>query len=191
MSLKPIDKRNPMQTRAALWAAIRELQEFTPRQLRGETRCTQGQTEEYLKGLAAAGIVERRETGLYALINDCGNEAPRVRRDGTLVTMGMGREQMWRTMRLLGDFTALDLAISSSTEDTPVKENTAKEYCRFLTLAGYLVEIRRGRGGIPSIFRFLPSQYTGPKPPMIQTCRQVWDANTERVVWMEVRHDQN
>jgi hypothetical protein len=195
MSNKPVSERAWMQTRAALWEAIRGLKTFTPRELRYETRCSTSQVSEYLKGLAAAGIVERMGDGLYALINDCGIEPPRVRRDGSRVTQGLGREQMWRTMKMLREFTPLDLSVNASTEAAQVKLSTAKDYCHFLQQAGYLAAIRKGkgtgRGGQQTLYRFIPARNTGPHPPMVQRVKQVYDPNLCEVVWdsEEGRHE--
>lgn len=187
MARKPVSEINQMETRAALWAAIRKLVTFTPKDIRYETRCSRSQVEEYLKGLAAAGIVERvkSEPGRYVLVRDCGAEAPRVRRDGTPVTMGLGREQMWRTLRGLREFTAVDLAVQASTEEVPVSVETAKEYCHFLALAGYLTVVVAGKGGMPNRYRFVPTRNTGPLPPMIQRIKALYDPNLKRVVWSD------
>jgi hypothetical protein len=189
MSRKPVSEINQMETRAALWAAIRRLGAFTPKDVRYETRCSRSQVEEYLKGLAAAGIIEKSidEPGLYMLVKDCGLEAPRVRRDGTTVTQGLGREQMWRTLRGLREFTAVDLAVQASTEEAPVSTETAKEYCHFLALAGYLAVMRAGKGvgkgGELTRYRFVSTRNTGPLPPMIQKVKAVYDPNLKAVVW--------
>lgn len=205
MSRKPINEVSAMQTRAALWGAIRRLKTFTAFELRNETRCTIAQVQEYVTGLAAAGILlitgqkggrgVIRPALVYRLERDLGIEPPRVRRDGTPVTQGLGREQMWRTMRMLKDFTALDLSVQASTEEAQVTVGTAQEYCKFLARAGYLIVIRAGKGtgegGIPTIYRFVQARHTGPLPPMIQKVKQLYDPNLGQVVWSseEGSHD--
>lgn len=197
MSQQPVSERARLKTRAALWAAMRSLKRFTPKELRYETRCSRDQVAEYVKSLVASGHLERVAVGLYELVRDTGIEPPRVRRDGTPVTQGLGREQMWRTMKLLREFTAVDLAVASSTEETPVEHSSAQEYCQYLALAGYLTLARRGkglgRGGVQALYRFVPSRNSGPLPPMIQRVKAVYDPNLETVVWdsEEGRHDQD
>lgn len=199
MARRPVTEVRALETRAALWAAIRAFgRPFTSREIRRETRCTVDQVSEYLRGLTAAGILgaepDPSSPGpihrlLYTLERDLGVEAPRVRRDGTFVTQGLGREQMWRTMRMLREFTVLDLAVNSSTEENPVAEETAAEYCHYLALAGYLAIVRQGggvgKGGVPSLYRFVPTRYSGPLPPMIQRVKAVYDPNLKNVVWSE------
>jgi hypothetical protein len=40
-------------------------------------------------------------------------------------------------------------------------------------------------------YRFLAARYSGPKPPMIQRIKAVYDPNRSEVVWssLEVKHD--
>lgn len=188
MSRTPVDQISALKTREALWGAIRRLRCFTAAEVRKETRCSVSQVREYLVGLIAAGILADvgkssiSNATMYQLIKDCGNEPPRVRRDGTSVTMGRGREQMWQTMRALGSFTVADLFVAASTDDHPVAEGEARTYCHVLCRAGYLV---KGVGG----YRLV--RYTGPQPPMIQRIKAVYDPNLKQVVWSqeEGRHD--
>jgi hypothetical protein len=92
-------------------------------------------------------------------------------------------------MRILSEFTILDLAVNSSTEEHNVSANDAKEYCRFMCNAGYLAMPRPGKSGQPAVYRFLPTRYPGPKPPQIQRVKQVYDPNSRKVVWtQEPRH---
>lgn len=194
MSRRPVSSINVLQTRGAIWAAIRELGRFTIPELRKQTRCSDNQVRDYAAGLTAAGILTR-DGASYTLAKDQGVEPPRVRRDGTAVTQGLGTEQMWRTMRLLGEFTALDLSVQASTEENPVRLETAKGYCKYLQRAGYLATVRQGKGvgsgGVLTRYRFIPTRHSGPLAPMIQRVRQVYDPNLGQVVWSqeEGRHD--
>jgi len=187
MARKPADQISSLQTRDALWAAIRNFgRPFTARELRIETRCTTSQTGEYLIGLTAAGILSaHQETGsgvphpakIYTLVNDCGIEAPRVRRDGSEVTQGRGREQLWETMRIFSSFSSADLAVFASTEEHPVAAGEARIYCATLAAAGYL---RKHANGTYTLIK-----RTGPKPPQIQRTKQVYDPNLGEIVWKE------
>ncbi len=198
MARKPVNTISHIETRDALWAAIRAFKEpFTARDLRRETRCTDSQVSEYLKGLLAAGIVDLARDGknpgnppgtahLYRLVDDRGPVAPRVRRDGSEVTQGQGRTNMWRVMRVLGQFTVQELAIHASTEQHQVKPGEADKYCQFLAQAGYL----RRTGS--KAYRSLSSRYSGPRAPMIQRIKQVYDPNLKKVVWSQGGdHDQD
>jgi len=183
MSRRPVDQISALQTREALWEAIRKFQgPFTSRQLRNETRCTVSQVSEYLKGLTAAGILTKersRSTGQphrYELANDVGVEAPRVRRDGSVVTQGRGREQMWETMRAMVRFSARDLHVFASTDEHSVALSEAAAYCNTLHQAGYLSKDREF---------YTLHRRTGPKPPMIQRTKAVFDPNLGEVVWRE------
>jgi hypothetical protein len=56
-------------------------------------------------------------------------------------------------------------------------------------LAGYLIEIKKGQAQgtsrLPARFRFNPARNTGPRPPMIQRTKAVYDPNLGQVVWQE------
>ncbi|MGE4545803.1 MAG: hypothetical protein AB7D06_17055 [Pedobacter sp.] len=184
MPLKPVDKRNAMQTREALWAAMREAGEFTVRQVRKMTRCSMDQTRDYVTALHNAGHLlkvpfEDGRAAIYILVKEKASAlAPKVRKDGSLITQGRGREQMWRAMRVLGVFTVQELVVHATTEEHAVADNEAVTYCRFLMNAGYLT--RKG-----SVYQFVRSRYSGPRPPMIQRVKQVYDPNLCKVVWSQ------
>lgn len=182
MPRKPVSKQNGLDSRQAVWKVIRELKTFTVPQLRERTTLKPCTVRDYVKGLVAAGYLEQRRnrnvrTPQFKLLKDVGVDAPRVRKDGTPVTMGQGRENMWKIMPILGTFTAKELAVQATTETCQVKVSAAVSYLQYLHKAGYLH--KTGNGG----YRMLPSAFTGPRPPMIQRTKQVWDPNTNTVRW--------
>jgi len=196
MPQKPIDKRRPDQTRETIWAEIRKTKgrPFSFREIWEVTTCSRDTVREYITALVAAGYVQKLSpldtpATPYKLVKDNGIEAPRVRRDGTEITQGRGREQMWRTMRILTEFSPKDLAIHAATDNMPISEVDAKNYVYHLHKAGYLAMIATGKpgsvhtAGSQARYRFLSSKYTGPKPPMVQRVKQVYDPNTGKVVW--------
>ena len=193
MPLKPMHKRNGFDTRKAVWNAIRTKKVFSLRELRNETVMQLDSVREYVIGLEKAGYIERiptTEQGIgeavyWKLVRDVGVDAPRVRKDGSPVTQGKGRENLWKAMRVLKTFTVRELTIHARTPGCEVKESTAEEYARHLCYAGYLHRHKDGS------YTMLLSAYTGPKAPMIQRTKVVWDPNTNQVRWRsEVDHDQ-
>jgi hypothetical protein len=186
MPRKPVNEVSQMRTRESLWGAIRTMATpWTLNDLKKASKCTVYQCREYVNNLEAAGIVAVvdkqingcgaiKPTKIYELVQDRGVEPPRVRRDGSEVTQGRGREQMWETMRALGSFSAHDIHVFASTDDHGVSKNEAKTYCSLLGRAGYL---RRDDDKYTLIKR------TGPKPPMIQRTKNVYDPNLGEVVW--------
>lgn len=179
--------------RNAVWAAIRTLNTFTILDLEGETREDMSTIRTYVMGLERAGYLQRLDGGLtdkgqyskghWRLIKDIGVERPRVDRYGKEVTQGRGREQMWRTMKIVKDFNKHELALQASTETHPVKVNEASYYLGYLYRAGYLLITAKSKPGTPARYRLLRSKITGPQPPMIQRLDQVFDPNLQEVVW--------
>lgn len=188
--------------RQVIWEAIRRRREFTISDLEDSTRINEETIRTYVTGLTRAGYLDREEPeqrpgerfqpSVWRLINDVGIEAPRVRRDGSVVTQGRGREQLWRTMRILGEFDYRELAVQASTEAHPIAMTEAQTYCQYLHRAGYLADIVPGGPNRPARYRLLMSRYSGPQAPQIQRIRQVWDPNLQQVVWRPregVSHD--
>ena len=188
---KPMDKLNGFDSREAMWKIIRVCPPFTIRELQQQTTLEISTVRDYVNGLCAAGYLEKDGTrasgatggvgsraAVFKLLKDVGVDAPRVRKDGTTVTQGQGHINMWRTMRMIGNFTAKELAVNSSTPKCIVKESTAADYAKHLCFAGYL----RKNG---TRYLFIKSSYSGPKPPMIQRVKRVWDQNLKKVVWRE------
>lgn len=181
--------------RQRMWEEIRKQRAgFTARTIGDAVKIHPDTVRTYLVALAAAGIIVEdglnppRNAGLqptrrYRLDQDSGAEAPRVDRDGRPVTMGQGREQMWNTMRRLGhDFAAAELAALATTDAHQVAETDAVDYCKHLAKAGYLLDMGGRR------FRFLPARNTGPRPPMVQRLKSIYDPNLHKVVWQEPAH---
>lgn len=190
-----------LNAREAVWAEMRRRKRFTMNDLAVATGIAYGTIRTYVIGLERAGYVARepekdarRKKSItyvsnqflsrrYKLVRDTGVEAPRVRRDGEVVTQGLSREAMWRTMRILREFSWRDLASMASTDDVSVHPEDARKYCQALRLAGYLITTSPGGPGKQERFRFVASRYSGPRAPMLQRVRQVFDPNLKRVVW--------
>ena len=205
MARQPIDQaittRNRPISRQAIWQVIRDGADgFTLFGLERATGINHYTVRSYVEALCAAGYVEAAPTPKfqkvrYRLVRDVGHEAPRLRADGEPVVQGASREQMWRTMKIAGQFTSADLAVQASLPESVVSDVDAKDYCKRLAAAGYLAVVEKGKAGgphkgTPSVYRFIPSRDTGPLPPMVQRLKSVFDPNLNRVVWQEQpRHD--
>jgi len=183
--------------RDLMWQGIRHLRQFTYRQLEDwvnrqphNVRINDESIKTYVRALAKSGHLEEcgsEGEGQYAakrwkLVNDVGVDAPRVNRKGKSVTQGAARENMWRSIRILGSFDYRDLALAASTESCQVKAGDAKDYLRHLASAGYLATVQKGKAGLPARYRLLPSMNTGPRPPQVQRIKQVFDPNLGRVM---------
>lgn len=184
--------------RQKIWETIRALhadgQPISTRDVWASMPDTMPRTRvyDYIRSLAAGGYLqcqpsERQRGGSteYVLVRDVGIEAPRVRRDGTTPPTP-GREQLWRTLKIVGEFTAAELADAASTPQTPIERTTAEEYCRFLKGGGYLQVARAGAPGVAERYRLIPSRWTGPQAPMIQRTKRLFDPNTGNIVFERV-----
>lgn len=189
MSCKPVDqlsKEPKPQGMDGIWAEIRRLNIFTPREIHRNTDIPRKTITDYVKRLLAGGYIERHssfeETGRYVLVRDAGIHPPRIRPDGQPVTQGKGVENMWRSMRMLRQFTPRDIMVHSTTDTVSVTEATVKSYCSMLLKAGYLRVIQKAvPGKRQAIYRFVRN--TGPLPPQIQRVKQVYDPNIREVTY--------
>ncbi|MBT0665720.1 hypothetical protein KI809_15530 [Geobacter pelophilus] len=190
MSRKPIDKTQPTECRQAIWDEIRNRGEAALFSITEIAKCVlleQSSVHEYMTGLINAGYLgihtlrsSAKGGNILFLKKNTGIEAPRVRKDGTQVTMGQGRRQMWNAMQVLKEFSPRDLAFNASTELHTVAESEAKTYCAALCAAGYLVGRAGGR------YNLITSMWTGPYPPQIQRTKQVYDPNLRKIVWRRI-----
>jgi hypothetical protein len=208
MARKPVDLvqggRKP-STRQAIWQAIRANRDgFTLPVIVGIVKCPYDTARTYLKALhlgdfihavgtepfVKPGIIARVSGSgmpviVYRLVRDVGVEAPRLTRDGKPVLQGLGQEQMWRAMRMMqGDWNSQDLAVAASTDDVTINEQEAARYIGHLFGAAYL-QMTAKNNGPKSKARYRLVKNTGPKAPMIQRLKTVFDPNLGQVVWQE------
>lgn len=193
MANKPIHLRmkakNPCG-RQAMWEAIRANKDgFTFRAIVDSFSELNAATfRTYLRGLVKAGFVEmsdkeRYQPATFKLIKDVGINAPKVNRYGQFVKQGQGNEQMWRAMKMLKQFKPSDLQVAAGTEECSISFETARSYVSALYKAGYLKRLDDGT------YCFIASRYTGPRAPMIQRLKTVFDPNLQKIVWQQEASD--
>lgn len=147
----------------------------------------------YLQSLIRGGYVEvvsgaKFEEQTLRLVKDVGAEAPAVTREGKPSSAGKGTEAMWRTLRIIGEVNADELAEQASIV-VPTTRWTARSYLKWLKRAGYVVETVASKPGRLARYRLAPGKYTGPRPPMIQRIGQVFDPNLGEVVFRQPAED--
>lgn len=192
--LQPAGSLTP---RDRIWTEIRRQKEFSFESIEDKTCVCEDTIRSYVGCLVNAGILEcvveggnqggrtaRYTQSRWRLVQDSGVSTPRFRPDGKPVTQGSAQQNMWRSLRMLdGNFTWKDLVLIASTEEAPIAASSAKTYLKFLTLAGYVRTTAPGSKKGLARHRFIASKYTGPKAPMVQRIKHVWDPNLGKVVW--------
>lgn len=189
MTRKPVDqlaREEKPQGQDGVWAEVRRLNIFTAAEIVANTDIPKKTITDYLKRLEAGGYIRKHDsfaqTSRFILERDAGIHAPRVRSDGSPVRQGDGSQNMWRSMRMLGQFTPRDIAVHSTTDTVTVTEATAKFYCSMLLKARYLRVMRKAvPGKHQATYKFVRN--TGPLPPQIQRVKQVFDQNLGAVTW--------
>ncbi len=185
MARKPVDllPAGGLAPQDRIWATLRRMREGTLWEIADASGCIRGTVRDYLRRLVLAGIVSRQDQReiRYRLERDLGVETPRIRKDGTPSSMGQGREALWRTMRVLKEFGVSDLLAHVRAAGLQVADAEARTYCIWLCRAKYLVRV--SKPGAVSRWKLVAARYSGPRPPMIQRIRQVFDPNLGKVVW--------
>ncbi len=180
----PLSPLGVLTTREKLWCSMRQLKIFTTLELSRHAgltgRLRKYDVKDYLRGLVAAGIVskspaKRYSPAVYKLERDMGVDAPRVRRDGSCIPEN-AQTRMWRAMKVLKVFSAMDLVAYASLPERRISEVTAADYCHWLTRGSFLRVESEG----PTRWRFVRD--TGAKAPQILRVKQLLDVNTGEIV---------
>lgn len=188
----PVDKstrKNKPTGRQAQWLSMRKLNKFTIEEVAKASGQKYDTCRTYIESLIKAGFLENsNKVGLFkhaifVIKKDNGYHAPRVNRKGEIVEQGSKQQAMWLGMRSMKTFTVPEMLkelISAGVQST---EFTIKDYCNTLVKAGYLALKKKGNSHYPTIYSLVRN--TGPKPPMVQRSKQVYDPNTFKVVWRQ------
>lgn len=188
---KPVHEQSPIRGQEAFWRIICDLDKkqglFTITEVADQTCDDRNTVRDYMTRLVKAGFLEktnemRGSAILYKKIRHS-KDAPRVRKDGSMVTQGLAQDHMWRAMKMLPEFTALDLSVAATTEDITVDQTHTKSYITHLKRAGYLAVVQESNPHRPAVYRLLPAKNTGPKAPLVQRVKHIYDPNLKKVVW--------
>ncbi len=173
-----------LTTREKLWAAMRELKQFTVPELARAAKVDRHAyyMSDYITGLVRAGILNKEQPArfapaVYTLLRDQGVDAPRVRKDGSLVP-DSAQERMWKAMKVLRVFSVSDLVIHASLPDAAIAASAARSYCQWLARGKYLVPL--SAPGDVQRYRFMKD--TGAKAPQILRIKQLYDCNLGKVM---------
>lgn len=187
-----LERAGAMTPRDRIWAAVRSFEvghNFSVAEIMLLSEQRADTVISYLDALSKARYVDvlahsrpvgspRRELRVFELKRDVGIDAPRVTADGKPVTQGVGREQMWRSMRVLKEFDCRELALAASTAAHQVNIQETKNYVKFVARAGYLQLVKASHSNQPARYRFIRSRDTGPRAPLVTGDRNVFDGNT-------------
>ncbi len=176
------------KNRKLIWSVIRALKTFTVKDIYYKTDINQRTITCYLQNLEKAEIVIKEletigkgclKTSRYTLIKDVGVVAPVVNKAGVLIE-NTNQGRIWRAIRILKIFSLKDVVATASTEEDPISVVSADNYLSFLKKAGYL-NMNKDK-----VYRLNPAMNKGIQAPQIQRIRQIYDPNTDEVVWNSV-----
>lgn len=186
--------------RQRVWAAIRKnSNEFTIEQVADLGQMKYESARGFVACLVKANVVQiLREAKVsthsksirrkyFKLVNDLGYTVPSISKDGKLIVNVTGNKAMWNALRITKQaVNAHELVQLASNDEISIKLETANEYLRALHHAGYLTLTQpANNAGGKAKYRLLPVMDTGPIPPQIQRAKQVFDPNTNQVMFTE------
>lgn len=122
----------------------------------------------YLGFLANEKVIARRGagTGIATRYNIVvSGEAPPHRRG--YAGGGDRQHAIWNAIRSLRSFSAVELAVASSTEEMPVSQDAALDYINGLVRAGYVRSTGTAHRSRTRMFAVLPARNTGPRAPIV------------------------
>ena len=176
-----------LTTREKLWAAMRELHTFSVSDLAHAAGVDRHayRMDDYLGSLVRAGILgkdkpARFAAATYTLLRDLGVDAPRVRKDGSMLP-DTAQERMWRAMKVLRTFSVQDLVVHASLPNDAIAPSAAAAavYCQWLARGKYLVGMARSGNDVVR-YRFVYD--SGAKAPQILRVKQLYDCNLGKIV---------
>lgn len=191
MSRSPIqvELRGLMTPRERVWAAIQKTpDDFTL--MSAQDHCLPmvplTAVDDYLDCLERGGYIVRisqdaplnkaAQGAVHFRLVKNQHKAPRLKDDGTPVTMGTATDAMWRCMKILKTFDHHQVANAATLGECQVAVGSAKKYVRQLAIAGYLATVRQGKPGTATVYRL--TRNSGPHAPAITRTHVVFDRNT-------------
>jgi hypothetical protein len=174
--------------REGFWHIILDLADsednFSVADIDRESNVDVHQVRRYVAQLVRGGFLkldchERRrncDVPLYRLVKRQ-KQAPRLRRDGSPI-FSTQTEQVWTAIRALKTFGLAELVYAATTDDVKVTAAFARRYLHRLTVGGYLAVAQPHAGRHrKQIWRLVPKNNTGPKPPVPYRVTVMWDQN--------------
>lgn len=189
------------EPRQRIWDEIRVLGEgFTMHDITRRSCQMPADVRNYLNALAQAKIISVLEPNklpirvVWRLVQDEGVDYPRLNAKGERTTAHLAIENVWRTLRILGnDLTVHELHAAICVGEAKINLRRLRDYLNALATAGYLVRTQSPKPKAGDTFRLIPSRYTGPKPPVVHEMQslQVYDPNLERVAFAKAASQQS
>lgn len=175
----PRSEGNLRAKREAAWVAACRHGCFTYHQVSADTSMAVETVAGYVKEWEQEGLVERLDERQGNHLQFRLTELARKKGVPAKISAAAAETlhgNMWRAIRGLPSFTALDIAAHATTPTLAVDERHAQEYCRMLAGAGYLRVMQKAAPGRKkAIYKLIRD--TGPRPPRERRVRAVYDDN--------------
>lgn len=120
----------------------------------------------------------------YILVSPVSVDCPRFLASGELVTKSNITQNLWRSMRMLSNFTCDELVAHSTTSTVTATADSARFFIYILKKADYIKVIDKTGKGRKERYQLVKN--TGPKPPQVLKVKELYDPNKNEIVYREV-----
>lgn len=158
----------------------------------GQSNVDIGTVRDFVRRLVRAGIAEkvgtrphagdRNGAGIFRLVSRP-VATPRLDRDGKALAE-THYETLWRAMKMLKEFDAIELARETTQPDREIKAAHAVGYLRALAAVHIVKPVDRARFGQSKRFRLVLN--LGAKAPSVSKALVVFDPNSRTIVGVPV-----
>lgn len=164
------------------WAYVQDQTEFRHEDIMQAIGVVRSTAQKWIYQWERAGHIRvvrlEHKKRFYRVAEQQAETPPKYRTDMSAIKSQTVHGNIWRSMRMMRQFSPTDLAIHSTTDVVDVSDQAAKEYCRMLTRAGYLRVIDKALPGRREA-RYRLVKNTGPRPPREKRVRAVFDENLD------------
>lgn len=174
------------------WEVILKLDkdcEWSTLDILRSSRANKSSIDDFVNRLVRAGFAKecgeqnqsehcKRSIKLYRLIK-IQTATPRLRRDGSELPEKI-TETLWRTMKMLKTFTALELISAASSPTQKMKKTTVTSYLTRLKQANIIAVVEKGGACKQERYRLLNN--LGTKAPQILRSKLVYDPNADEIL---------
>lgn len=166
----------------AMWGYIASKESVTHADIKGAVDVTDYKRTNFVAKLKRDGLLKKcGKRGIHDLFTV--HDAEALRKNDTEKRQSP-QGGMWAGMRVLGNFTPIEIHKAILQRHPDITEMTVTKYCQQLLKAEYLRVVQTAKIGVrPARYRLIKD--TGPLPPQVKHKQVIIDGNSGEVAHVE------
>lgn len=180
------DKNRTVLSMDEVWNAVKDLPEITSRDLARIFAMSPDIGRKWLARMADRNMIRRLPRGGRRNVFAPGSnaDAQKAARADILEDLGDDPQRnMWRAMKVLKQFTPMDIVAVTNGQKTPVTERDAQAFCQLLLKGEYVRVLEEAiPGERPAAYHL--ARWTGPLPPRERRVKAIWDENQNGLTYV-------